>query len=76
MARKYEPAVKKGRCKFCADKVDLVDYKDVMTLQKLSSAQGKMYGRKRLGTCAVHQRQVQKAIKRARFLGLLRYVGK
>ena len=69
-------AIRKTRCKFCQKKILHVDYKDVPTLQKLSSSQGKMYGRKRLGTCARHQRQVQKAVKRARFLGLLRYVGR
>ncbi|MHC4870564.1 MAG: 30S ribosomal protein S18 [Planctomycetota bacterium] len=76
MARKPEPILKKVRCKFCSDKVDNIDYKDINLLQKLSSVQGKMYGRKRLGTCARHQRQIQKAIKRARFLALMRYVGK
>lgn len=76
MARKNEPVLKKMRCKFCTDKVDLIDYKDINLLQKLSSVQGKLYGRKRLGTCAKHQRHIQKAVKRARFLGLLRYVGK
>ena len=72
---KFDPS-RKTRCKFCADKLEHVDYKDVNTLQKLSSAQGKMYGRKRLGTCARHQRQIKQAVKRARFLGLLRYVGR
>lgn len=73
---KFDPARKVARCKFCQRRVEVVDYKDVPTLQKLSSAQGKLYGRKRLGTCAKHQRQVTLAVKRARFLGLLRYVGR
>ncbi len=75
MARKPEP-VKKLYCNFCSEKIENIDYKDVNLLQKLSSMQGKLYGRKRLGTCAKHQRQVQQAVKRARFLGLMRYVGK
>ena len=73
---KMDANLKKGRCKFCERKIEMVDYKDLPILQKLSSAQGKMYGRKRLGTCARHQRQVKSAVKRARFLGLLRYVGR
>ncbi|MHC4886390.1 MAG: 30S ribosomal protein S18 [Planctomycetota bacterium] len=73
---KFDPNRKVARCKFCQRGVEVVDYKDIPALQKLSSAQGKMYGRKRLGTCAKHQRQVTQAVKRARFLGLLRYVGR
>jgi small subunit ribosomal protein S18 len=76
MAKKYDPGVRRNRCKFCGKDAPLVDYKDVPTLQKFSSAQGKMYGRKKLGTCARHQRKVSQAVKRARFLGLLRYVGR
>ena len=75
MAKQYDPT-RKVHCKFCGKDAPRVDYKNVPMLQKFSSAQGKMYGRKRLGTCARHQRQIKKAVKRARFLGLLRYVGR
>jgi len=51
------------------------DYKDVNTLQKMCSPQGKLYDRKRLGMSAKLQRRIAKAVKRARFLALLRYVG-
>ena len=64
------------KCRFCKAEVDPVDYKDVRALQKLSTLQGKMYSRKRSGNCARHQRQTKRAIKRARFLGLLPYVGR
>ena len=63
------------KCRFCREKVDSVDYKEVDLLAKLTTAQGKIFSRKRSGNCAKHQRQVQNAIKRARFLGLLAYVG-
>ncbi len=76
MAKRYDPAGRRNRCKYCAKDAPPVDYKDVPALQKYSSAQGKMYGRKKLGTCARHQRQIKQAVKRARFLGLLRYVGR
>ncbi len=67
---------KSYKCRFCKAEIDPVDYKDVRILQKLSTLQGKMYSRKRSGNCARHQRQARKAIKRARFLALLPYVGR
>ena len=73
--KKYTKFRKDNRCRFCRDKVNDVDYKDVMTLLKLCTGQGKLYSRKRSGNCAYHQRRMQDAVKRARFLGLLPYVG-
>jgi small subunit ribosomal protein S18 len=52
-----------------------VDYKDVQTLKKLCTSQGKLFSRKRSGNCAAFQRAVKDAVKRARFMGLLPYVG-
>ena len=46
------------------------------TLQKMVSAQGKLYARKRTGTMAHFQRKVRRAVKRARYLALLPYVGR
>ncbi len=66
----------RGKCRFTRAKVEYVDYKDVPTLQKMVSAQGKMYGRKRTGTMAHFQRKVRVAVKRARYIGLLPYVGR
>jgi small subunit ribosomal protein S18 len=51
-----------------------VGYKDLNSLEKLVTGQGKMLSRKRSGTCARHQRQAKQAVKRARFLALLPYV--
>ncbi|OPX25288.1 MAG: 30S ribosomal protein S18 [Planctomycetales bacterium 4484_123] len=62
------------KCRFCRDKVREIDYKNVAALQKLTTQQGKMFSRKRSGNCARHQRSARRAIKRARFLGLLPYV--
>ena len=62
-------------CRFTRLKVEFVDWKDVQTLQRLSTGQGKILGRKRSGTCALFQRKVRNAIKRARFMGLMPYVG-
>lgn len=63
------------RCRFCREKVDEVDYKDIDTLSKLLTAQARIFSRKRSGNCAKHQRSLKRAIKRARFLSLLPYVG-
>jgi len=51
-----------------------IDYKDISTLKKFISAQGKILPRKRTGASAVYQHAVTEAIKRARFMGLLPYV--
>jgi len=63
------------KCRFCRDKVEHIDYKDIHFLQKLVTTQGKLYSRKRSGNCAKHQRQVCQALKQARFLALMPYVG-
>lgn len=52
-----------------------VDYKDLDLLKKLTNRQGKIIGRRKSGCCAVSQHAVSKAIKRARFMALLPYVG-
>ncbi|NOZ21591.1 MAG: 30S ribosomal protein S18 [Planctomycetes bacterium] len=64
------------KCRFCRMKIKHVDYKDIQSLQKLTTIQGKIFSRKRSGNCAKHQRSVKKAIKRARYLALLPYVGR
>ncbi len=63
-----------NKCRFCREKVSEIDYKDIGALQKLVTQHGKMFSRKRSGNCARHQRSAQRAIKRARFLGLIPYV--
>ncbi|MEM1330519.1 MAG: 30S ribosomal protein S18 [Planctomycetota bacterium] len=50
-----------------------VDWKQIDELRRMMSPNGKIYGRKRLGTTAVEQRLIAQAIKRARFMGLLPY---
>ncbi len=50
-----------------------VDFKDVDELRRMMTPNGKIYSRKRLGTTASEQRRIAKAIKRARFMGLLPY---
>lgn len=61
-------------CQFCADKTEHIDYKDVDTLKKYTTDRGKILPKRITGTCAVHQRAVTTAIKRARIVALLPYV--
>jgi len=75
MAMKTRSFKDRARCRFCRDKVDRIDYKDLQSLQKLTTGQGKMFSRKRSGNCARHQRQAKRALQRARFIALMPYVG-
>ena len=61
-------------CKFCADKIDYINYKDVRLLAPFLPERGKIQPRRISGTCALHQRKLQTAIKRARQLALVPYV--
>lgn len=58
-------------CKFCADRIDYIDYKDVKLLQQFIPERAKILPRRISGTCAKHQRPLQVAIKRARQLALI-----
>lgn len=62
-------------CRFCREHDTEIDYKDLNSLQKLVSSQGKHLARKRTGNCARHQRASRRAIKRARFLALMPFTG-
>lgn len=66
---------RKKVCIFCEDKIDFIDYKDTVRLKKLVSERGKILPRRVSGTCARHQRQLTVAIKRARVVALLPYIG-
>ena len=62
-------------CYFCKDKVDEVDYKNVNQLRRYISEKGKIRSRRISGACRRHQVQVAIAVKRAREIALLPYVG-
>jgi small subunit ribosomal protein S18 len=62
-------------CFFCREKVAAVDYKNIVQLRRFISERGKIRGRGHTGTCRKHQSQVAVAIKRAREMALLPYVG-
>jgi len=62
---------KKKVCSFCQDKVEHIDYKQYDKLGKFITERGKILPRRITGNCAHHQRQLTKAIKRARLVALL-----
>ena len=65
---------RKRVCKFCVEKLEYIDYKDMKMLQQFIPERGKILPRRISGTCALHQRKLQTAIKRARQLALVPYV--
>ena len=58
----------------CVDKCEYIDYKDAAKLRRFISERSKILPRRTTGTCAMHQRQLTEAIKRARQIALLPYV--
>ena len=73
--KKFKKGGKKKVCAFCADKTSSIDYKDINKLKKYITEKGKILPRRQTGTCAAHQRELSVAIKRARFMALIPYVG-
>ena len=68
--------VRRKVCRFCAEKVRDLDYKQIQVLRTFVSENGKILSSRVTGNCAGHQRQLSRAIKRARNLALLPYVVK
>lgn len=66
---------RKKVCLFCADKIDHIDYKDTVRLKKFVTERAKILPRRISGACAKHQRQLTTAIKRARHVALMPYIG-
>lgn len=76
--RKRMPFVRrvfvKKPCRFCAERVEHIDYKDLERIGRYVTERGKIIPSRITGTCAKHQRGLTRAIKRARFMALLPYV--
>ena len=66
---------RKKVCAFCMVKIENIDYKDVPRLKRYLSDRAKIIPRRVTGTCARHQRQLTVAVKRARHVAFLPYVG-
>lgn len=71
---KKKKIYKKKPCRFCMDKIKAIDYLDYQRFQKLLTERGKIMPSRITGTCAKHQRQLARAIKKARALALLPFV--
>jgi small subunit ribosomal protein S18 len=66
---------KRKSCYFCREKIDEVDYKNTNQLRRFASEKGKIRSRRITGACRRHQEQIAVAVKRAREMALLPYVG-
>ena len=73
--KNYKKSSRKKVCVFCQEKVETIDYKDTARLRKFITEGGKIVPRRMSGTCAKHQRELSKAIKRARVAALLPFKG-
>jgi small subunit ribosomal protein S18 len=62
-------------CQFCADKNAVIDYKAADVLRRFITDDGKIRPRRQTGTCAKHQRELARAIKRARHVALIPFSG-
>lgn len=72
--KKKRRAAEQTRIRGPKIKMEEIDYKDVPLLQRVTSAQGKLFSRKRSGLDAPGQRKIAKAIKRARYMALMPFV--
>ncbi|MDX1587073.1 30S ribosomal protein S18 [Balneolaceae bacterium YR4-1] len=66
--------IRTRECKFTKAGIEYIDYKDTEVLQRFMNDQGRILPRRVTGTSAKYQRQLSRAIKRARFLGMIPYV--
>jgi len=81
MPRKEKPLQqrriqRKKFCRFCSEKTEFIDYKDIRILKYYLTDKGKILPRRMTGACARHQRSLTEAIKRARNIALLSFVEK
>jgi small subunit ribosomal protein S18 len=65
---------RKKVCKFCVDKTDTINYKEVDRLNRFITERGKILPSRISGTCAHHQRTLARAIRRARSIALVPYI--
>ena len=67
---------RKKVCKFCVEKIDDINYKEVRLLQQFVAERGKIVPRRLTGVCTPHQRRLTAAIKRARNIALLPFAAR
>lgn len=71
--RRYQ---RKKFCRFCANKIQFIDYKDIKSIRHFVTERGKIIAARMTGNCARHQRELTTAIKRARNIALLAFIEK
>ena len=75
VVKKFRKPSKKKVCAFCVAGEKTIDYKDLAKIKKYVTEKGKIIPRRQTGVCSYHQRELCTAIKRARNMALLPYVG-
>lgn len=73
---RYRRFQRRKYCKFCAGKLPFIDYKDIKTLRGYITDRGKIVAARMTGNCTKHQRELTRAIKRARNIALLPFIEK
>ncbi len=76
MATKKQYFRRKKVCRFCVEKIDDINYKDVRMLSSFISERGKIVPRRLTGVCTTHQRGLARAIKQARNIALLPFAAR
>ena len=76
MKKPYRKFQRRKFCKFCADKVVFIDYKEIRTLKSFLTERGKIIAGRMTGNCTKHQRELTRAIKRARNIALIPFIEK
>jgi small subunit ribosomal protein S18 len=67
---------RKKVCKFCVEKIDSINYRDIRLLQQFVAERGKIVPRRLTGVCTTHQRRLTRAIKQARNIALLPFAAR
>jgi len=76
MAYQQKRFQRKKFCRFCSEKVEFIDYKDIKILRNYLTERGKILPRRMTGTCAKHQRELTGSIMRARSIALITFAEK
>jgi len=64
---------RKKICRFCDNKIDYIDYKDERLLRRFVNERGKLLPSRITGNCAIHQRELTRAVKRGRIMAILAF---
>jgi len=76
LKKPYRKFQRRKFCKFCADKIVFIDYKEIRTLRTFLTERGKIIAARMTGNCTKHQRELTRAIKKARNIALIPFIEK